>query len=75
MKPIYYETQRENVGGHGILYLHCLKKWGDTSHINLRPCNLERSGRVSEYCSVTTCKNLVSPVFFQEKCKVPGMDL
>jgi len=24
VKPIYYETWRGNMGGHGILYPHCL---------------------------------------------------
>jgi len=28
VKPICCETYRENVGGHGILYPHCWKKWG-----------------------------------------------
>jgi len=34
VKPIYYETYRENVGGHGILYTHCLKKWGYASPVS-----------------------------------------
>jgi len=28
VKPIYYETQKENAGEHGILYPHCLKSGG-----------------------------------------------